>query len=100
MSRQQGISLEINRKWVGKSLPVLIEDYREKWSIGRSFRDAPEIDGLVMFPEKLLPGSLVTGMVTKAQPYDLIATSKSGTGDEKQSPKVQETPFRSPKNPQ
>lgn len=100
MSRQQGISLEINRKWVGKSLPVLIEDYRERWSIGRSFRDAPEIDGLVMFPEKLQPGSLVTGIVTKAQPYDLIATSKSGTEDEKQSLKVQETPFRNPKNPQ
>lgn len=56
MALQQDISLEINQTFVGKTLPVLIEGKQQTagskpdeglW-IGRSYRDAPEIDGLVL----------------------------------------------------
>jgi ribosomal protein S12 methylthiotransferase len=75
MKRQQRISLQLNQRWVGRTLDVLVEDYREKWSIGRSFRDAPEIDGLVLVSGKLPIGSMTSVTVSQAEPYDLIASS-------------------------
>ena len=75
MKRQQRISLQLNQRWVGRTLDVLVEDYREKWSIGRSFRDAPEIDGLVLVSGKLPIGSMTSVSVSQAEPYDLIASS-------------------------
>ncbi|MBI4180368.1 MAG: 30S ribosomal protein S12 methylthiotransferase RimO, partial [Chloroflexi bacterium] len=48
MEKQQPISLELNRAFVGHSLDVLIEGVGQGISIGRSYRDAPEIDGLVL----------------------------------------------------
>ena len=78
MKLQQGISLSVNQSWVGKTLPVLIEDQREGWLIGRSHRDAPEIDGLVFIaPDPLStvqPGDIVRTTVSDAEPYDLHAT--------------------------
>ncbi len=70
---QEKISLEINQSLIGKSLQVLIEGNGDGISAGRSYRDAPEIDGLVMFDELIPPGSLVTGKVTGALIHDLIA---------------------------
>lgn len=71
MSTQQGISLAINESWVGRSLPVLVEEVRDGWAIGRSHRDAPEIDGLVYARGEAAPGEMVTVKVTDAEPYDL-----------------------------
>jgi ribosomal protein S12 methylthiotransferase len=80
MRLQQGISLEKNRAWVGRRLRVLVEGHQEGWSIGRSHRDAPEIDGLV-FVEGLHPaGQFVDVEVTGGEPYDLYA-SASGVAD-------------------
>ena len=45
---QQEISHDINLRFVGKTLDVLIEGVQEDgMMVGRSYRDAPEIDGLV-----------------------------------------------------
>lgn len=73
MKLQQGISLAKNQAWVGRELQVLIEDHRDGWSIGRSFRDAPEIDGFV-FTEGSYPlGELRTVRIKSAEHYDLMA---------------------------
>ena len=70
---QEKVSLEINQGLIGRSLEVLIEGNGDGISAGRSYRDAPEIDGLVMFDETLPPGSLVNGRITGALIHDLIA---------------------------
>ena len=48
MTLQQQISLEGNQKFIGKTLDVLFEGQGDGISLGRSYRDAPEIDGLVI----------------------------------------------------
>jgi ribosomal protein S12 methylthiotransferase len=75
MTQQQEISLAINQGWIGKEIGVLVEDYRQGWNIGRSHRDAPEIDGLVFLKGKASVGEIVKAKVTDAEPYDLYAQS-------------------------
>jgi ribosomal protein S12 methylthiotransferase len=86
MRLQQQISLEKNQEWVGKTLDVLIEgqgQYEgsgEPMAIGRSYRDAPEIDGLVFVEGNPPLGEIVPVRITGALPYDLsgiIETSRS-----------------------
>ena len=89
MARQQAISLGRNQRWIGREIEVLIESQRAVsrergrsgrtaatvW-VGRSFRDAPEIDGSVIARatrQNLRPGRFVRAQVTEAQPYDLVA---------------------------
>ncbi len=77
MRVQQGISMDANRAWVGRELSVLVDDVQPGWAIGRSHRDAPEIDGLVFVDNAsgvAKPGDLVKVEVTKAEAYDLYAT--------------------------
>ncbi len=78
MELQQGISLQINQSYVGRQLDVLIEGYDNGLAIGRSYRDAPEIDGLVLIEsrgEVLSPppevGQIVPVRITGALAYDL-----------------------------
>lgn len=71
MALQQPISLEINQFWVGKTLPVLIEGQGDGLSIGRSYRDAPEIDGMVIVEGELPLGALLPVRITGAMTYDL-----------------------------
>ena len=73
MRAQQKISLEVNQGWIGREMDVLIEDSREGWLIGRSHRDAPEIDGLVFVQGDAEPGQIVRTRVTDAEEYDLYA---------------------------
>jgi ribosomal protein S12 methylthiotransferase len=83
MALQQGISLERNQAQVGKTLPVLIEGQGEvedengvvlagnAISVGRSYRDAPEIDGMVVIEGEIPVGELVPVRISGAMPYDL-----------------------------
>ena len=71
MRTQQRISLEVNQHWVGRKLSVLTEDRQGDWWIGRSHRDAPEIDGLVFFQGDSALGQIAEVEVQKAEPYDL-----------------------------
>ncbi len=74
MAAQQPISLENNQQWLGRELDVLVEIRRGADAVGRSFRDAPEIDGEVAVAAcDARPGALVRARVTDAQPYDLTA---------------------------
>jgi ribosomal protein S12 methylthiotransferase len=71
MTLQQGISLARNQSFVGQTLPVLIEGLDGKLSLGRSYRDAPEIDGMVIIEGKLPVGELLPVRITGALAYDL-----------------------------
>ena len=73
MRLQQKISLEVNQGWVGRDIDVLIEDSRDGWLVGRSHRDAPEIDGMVFVQGEAAPGQIVRARVTGAEEYDLYA---------------------------
>jgi ribosomal protein S12 methylthiotransferase len=74
MLLQKDISLEHNSKLVGKSIKVLIEGFSEGEYFGRSFMDAPEIDGKVYFKsdKNLIPGDFCQVSVTEAFEYDLV----------------------------
>ncbi|MFU8771101.1 MAG: 30S ribosomal protein S12 methylthiotransferase RimO [Anaerolineales bacterium] len=71
MSLQQNISLQKNQTFVGKSLDVLIEGYGDSISLGRSYRDAPEIDGMVIVEGEIPIGTIVPVTITGALAYDL-----------------------------
>jgi ribosomal protein S12 methylthiotransferase len=71
MSAQQRISLERNQAFVGKTIDVLIEGQGDGISMGRSYRDAPEIDGLVIVEGETATGQIVPVRITGAMAYDL-----------------------------
>jgi len=71
MELQQCISLQVNQSYVGKTLDVLVEGYDNGISIGRSYRDAPEIDGMVLIEGKAEVGEIVPVRITGAMAYDL-----------------------------
>jgi ribosomal protein S12 methylthiotransferase len=74
MLLQSDISLDNNQKMIGKMLKVLIEDKENKRYFGRSYKDAPEIDGNVFFSskEKHNPGDFTYVKIKEASEYDLI----------------------------
>jgi ribosomal protein S12 methylthiotransferase len=81
MELQQGISLAKNQTFVGKTLDILVEGHgvsedasAAPISLGRSYRDAPEIDGYVLVEGELPVGEIVPVRVTGATTYDLIAS--------------------------
>jgi ribosomal protein S12 methylthiotransferase len=94
MELQHGISLAINQTFVGQTLPVLIEGQDQPTPgpqaagilVGRSYRDAPEIDGVVVVEaarqagkpaeyyastDQTLIGKIVPVRITGALAYDL-----------------------------
>jgi ribosomal protein S12 methylthiotransferase len=72
MMLQQDISMARNQALVGKTLDVLVEGYDHKISIGRSYRDAPEIDGLALIEGTAPLGQIVRAQVTGALAHDLV----------------------------
>jgi ribosomal protein S12 methylthiotransferase len=80
MELQQGISMQINQSYAGKTLDVLVEGFDNGISVGRSYRDAPEIDGLVFIEGKLEIGQIIPVHITGAMAYDLtgVPAKKSG----------------------
>jgi ribosomal protein S12 methylthiotransferase len=78
MELQQGISLSRNQTFIGRTLDVLIEGLGDGLSVGRSYRDAPEIDGMVIVESELPVGSLQPVQITGALAYDLTGRSAKG----------------------
>jgi len=74
MEVQQRISLEKNQAQVGRTLPVLVEGNGDGLSVGRSYRDAPEVDGLVIIEGEAPVGELVPVRISGALAYDLSGT--------------------------
>jgi ribosomal protein S12 methylthiotransferase len=77
MTLQQRISLENNQAQIGKTLDVLIEGHGEVESssepiaLGRTYRDAPEIDGMVIVEGQPPIGEIVPVKINGAMTYDL-----------------------------
>jgi len=83
MEIQKEISLEKNSSLVGKKLKVLVEDMEGDFYIGRSYRDAPEVDGEVLIPNKnglLKIGDFYNVQVYDYNEYDLYATINENNG--------------------
>lgn len=74
MELQESISLKRNQALIGKKLDVLIEGEGDGISVARSYRDAPEIDGLVIVEGSLPIGTLQPVQVTGAMTHDLTAS--------------------------
>lgn len=74
MLLQKKISRESNKKLICKTLKVLIEGLSEDEYFGRSYMDAPEIDGKVYFKSSrhLIPGDFCYVTINKAYEYDLV----------------------------
>lgn len=83
MAAQQPISLARNESLVGQEVDVLVERAASSgMATGRTFRDAPEIDGTITIENcgrAATPGSWVRARVTGAKPYDLVARPVSST---------------------
>ncbi len=76
MKLQQQIANEKQKELIGKELEVLVETktFDNKYFVGRSYREVPEIDSLIYMPviDKALEGKFVKVKITDAQDYDLI----------------------------
>lgn len=80
MDIQQNISLEKNASFTGKVLKVLVEGIEGDFYIGRSYRDAPDVDGEVLINKKgikLQPGSFYDIKITDYDEYDLFGDLKN-----------------------
>ena len=77
MRRQQQISLTKNQRLVGTTLTALIEgaDPEQGISVGRTYRDAPEVDGLVLIEGALPVGAMLPVKITGALEYDLTGAA-------------------------
>ena len=74
MLTQEKISLAKNQAFIGQKLNVLVENHDRGIYYGRSYRDAPEIDGLVLFDSPAPPGQIVPVLINGAMPHDLSGT--------------------------
>ena len=84
MEVAQQVSTIRNRAMVGCEIDVLVESISSdridgsaragaQIVVGRSYRDAPEVDGVVLLEGDFRPGDFVRAKVTQALPYDLVA---------------------------
>lgn len=76
MELQQEISLDKNETFVGKIMHVIIEGYSsdDDVYVGRTYRDAPGVDGLVFVncDYELMSGQIVDVRINEVGPYDMI----------------------------
>ncbi len=82
MEAQQAISYRKNQARIGRRMMVLIEAIGESEdddgqvepiSVGRTWQNAPEVDGLVFLPGELAVGSMIEAEIVDASEYDLWA---------------------------
>jgi len=79
MAAQQQVAFEWNDAQVGRRLDVLVDaavpDENNAW-VGRSYADAPDVDGVVYVTgERLSTGSLVPCEIVARSGYDLVAAA-------------------------
>ena len=77
MKIQKKISKELNKKMIGKNVECVVEYVTDDNIItARTYKDAPEVDGLIYLKtrnedDNVVPGDIVVATVTKADDYDL-----------------------------
>ena len=76
MELQQAVSADISKRFIGNLMEVMVDGYLPEEDVyaGRSFRDAPDVDGLVFFTSdrNLYAGDMVSVRILDAKAYDLI----------------------------
>ena len=80
MATQQKISARRLKRFVGRTLDVLVDDVKRTTATGRSFADAPEIDGIVKIKNAggVKVGDMIKVKIEKADTYDLQGKTVSG----------------------
>ncbi len=73
---QDAITAARRDELIGATVEVLVDAP----GVGRTYREAPEIDGIVTLPEHLVPGTFVEVVVTGADGPDLIAEPAADGG--------------------
>lgn len=76
MEIQKEISFNKNSSQSGRKLKVLVDGTEGDFYIGRSYMDAPEVDGEILIKKEkinLLPGNFYDVEITDYNEYDLIA---------------------------
>jgi ribosomal protein S12 methylthiotransferase len=79
MGLQQEIAFQWNQAQVGRQFDVIIDravpDEKQAW-VGRSYADAPDVDGLVYVSgRKLRPGQIVPCEIVATSDYDLVGAA-------------------------
>ena len=74
---QDGITARRREELIGSTIEVLVDAPGE----ARSYREAPEIDGIVTVPDHLPVGAFVEVVVTDADGPDLIGRTAPATVD-------------------
>ncbi len=76
MTLQAQISASRLQQRIGQQEHILIDEITEEGALGRSQREAPEVDGVIFLPNEttLTPGSFVNVEITDADEHDLTAT--------------------------
>ncbi len=72
LAHQADVSKACNEALVGQRMQVLIEAVSDTEAVGRSYRDAPEVDAEVLVAGyRGEPGEFVTAVITEAEVHDL-----------------------------
>ncbi len=71
---QEEITAEANAALVGETLRVLVDQVEDGVPVGRSYREAPEIDGVILL-DRGTPGDWLTAEITAAIGTDLEAAA-------------------------
>jgi ribosomal protein S12 methylthiotransferase len=83
MTLQEEISLSRQNLFVGRELDILIDSINADGSAeGRSFREAPDVDGIVELdrvPDGSSVGNIIKAVVTEAFEHDLAAKAVPGS---------------------
>ena len=77
---RQDISLELNQKYVGKELKVLVDRVEGSNFVARSEFDSPEVDNEILIPKAedyLRIGDFARVKIESADHYDLIGKAIS-----------------------
>ncbi|MDI6618243.1 MAG: 30S ribosomal protein S12 methylthiotransferase RimO [Clostridiales bacterium] len=75
MTLQRGILRSLNKQKIGKVYRVLVEDIKDDCMIGRTYGDAPDIDGLVYVKDNIdniKKGDFMDVKITGILDYDLV----------------------------
>ncbi|MFR9008722.1 MAG: 30S ribosomal protein S12 methylthiotransferase RimO, partial [Clostridium sp.] len=76
MQTEQNVIFAQNEEMIGRRLSVIVDGYlpEDGVYVGRTYRDAPEIDGCLFFeaPYEIISGTILPVLVTDANGYDLI----------------------------
>ena len=84
MKLQQSIVFEANQSRIGRTYEIITEGRiaeEENVYIGRTYMDAPQVDGFLFFTaeEELISGDLVKVKVKQAKGYDLVGEIMKGS---------------------